>query len=171
MDLFTAIQTRASVREFDGGAVSRADLTRILDAARRAPTAFTVQPWHFIAVTSRETLTALGRVQDCVADASAAVVAVGDPGASEFWREDVSAAVENMHLACTALDHGSLWVAVLPEKETLVRETLKIPAKLQPLAILAIGRPTAPVAQAERKPLSANCHDETYGHAWADTAD
>jgi nitroreductase len=167
MDFFEVVNTRASCRAFAPCTVKGEDITQILDTARRAPTAFTVQPWHFIVIRNPESITKLGEVQDCNAQASAAIVAVGDPAMSDFWKEDLSAAIENMHMACTALGYASLWVAVLPEKEAIVRSVTGIPDELQPLAILPIGAAQEPVIQAERKPLSSMAHDETFGQPWA----
>lgn len=161
MNFFELVDTRASVRAFESCEISDKDMTTILQSARKAPTAFTIQPWHFIVVRDKESLKQLGRVQPCIADAGAAVVAVGDAIKSDFWREDVSAAVQNMHMAATALGYGSLWVAVLDK--SLVSPVLGIPDRLTPLAILPIGKPAMDVQQAGRLPLDEIAHSETFG--------
>ncbi len=161
MDYFETVEKRASVRAFKKCTIPDEHITKILEAARRAPTAFTVEPWHFIVVRKQGSLDQLNRVQGCIADAGAAIVAVGDPGKSDFWREDVSAAVENMHMAATALGYGSLWVAVLDK--SLVSPVLAIPSRLAPLAIMPIGEPVAPPVQAPRTALRELAHNETFG--------
>jgi nitroreductase len=166
MDLFDAINTRASCRAFVTCTVPDADLLRIVDAARRAPTAFTIQPWHFIVVRAPAGLAALGQVQGCCAQAAAAVIAVGEPAKSAFWKEDLAAAMENMHLAATGLGYASLWVEILPEKAAGVRLAFKIPAGWEPLAALPLGKPASPVKQADRKPLRELASGETFGQPW-----
>ncbi len=165
MDFFDVVNTRASCRDFVPTDITDADLNTILDSARRAPTAFTIQPWHFIVTRDAGKVERLREVQD-VGQAGAVIAAVGDPAASDFWKEDLAAAIENMHMACTALGYASLWVAVLPEKESLVREAFAIPAGLQPLALLPIGAAREPVTQAARKAMGEIAHDETFGTSW-----
>ena len=166
MDLFDAINTRASCRAFVPTAVADADLRKIVEAGWRAPTAFTLQPWHFVVVRAAAGIAALGQVQGCCAQATAAVVAVGEPAKSTFWREDLAAAMENMHLAATALGYASLWVEILPEKADVVRQAFSIPAGWEAMAALPIGKPASPVKQAERKPLREVVSGEKYGQPW-----
>ncbi len=161
MDFFEAVDSRCSVRAFEPCEVSAEDVTRILESARKAPTAFTIEPWHFIVVRDREKLKALGNVQPCIGDAGIAIVAVGDAIKSDFWREDVSAAVQNMHMAATALGYASLWVAVLDK--TLVSPVLNVPDRLTPLAILPIGKAAGEFTQAPRAALSAIAHVDDFG--------
>ena len=95
MDLFEAIEKRASVRTYDAVDVPEADLLKIADAGRRAPSGANRQPLQFILITSAETLKALERVQAPFATASAAIAIVADPQVSRWWLEDASAAAEN----------------------------------------------------------------------------
>ena len=50
MDVFNAIRTRRTIRDFTDAPVSDAVLHKILQAARWAPSSSNTQPWHFIAV-------------------------------------------------------------------------------------------------------------------------
>jgi nitroreductase len=59
MDLFEAIKTRRSTREFSPDPVPAEDVERILDAARHAPSAGNGQPWRFLVVTDQASLQAL----------------------------------------------------------------------------------------------------------------
>lgn len=161
MDFFDTVESRCSVRAFEPCEVPDADVARILDTAHRAPTAFTIEPWHFVVVRDREKIKALGKVQPCVGDAGIVIVAVGDAIKSDFWREDVSAAVENMHLAATALGYASLWVAVLDK--ALVSPVLDIPDRLTPLAILPIGKAAGDFKQAPRSAATTMMHLDSFG--------
>lgn len=51
MDLFTAINTRRSVREYLPDPVSEEDLMAVLGAANMAPSAMNRQQWEFVVVT------------------------------------------------------------------------------------------------------------------------
>lgn len=56
MDLFEAIKGRTSIRRFKDQPVPEADIERILDAGRLAPSANNTQPWSFLVVRDRQVL-------------------------------------------------------------------------------------------------------------------
>ncbi|MCK4283360.1 MAG: nitroreductase family protein, partial [Candidatus Brocadiae bacterium] len=166
MDFFEVIEGRASVRSFVKCEIPEADLTRILDAGRRAPSGHNHQPWEFILIRSPDTLKQLGKIQGCIAEASAAIAVVMDESASEFWKEDAGAAIENMLLATVALGYASLWVeGYVLRHEDYGKEVLDVPKDRRLLAILPIGKPASPPSQAQKKPLSEILHRERYGGA------
>ena len=163
MDLFEAIEQRASVRQFAPVAVPRADIQRILNAGRHAPSGNNAQPVRYIVVTERDTLDKLGVAQACIAEASAAIVVAADPTESDYWVEDASAATQNMLLAIEALGYGSVWIqGTLRKHMATVREALGVPAGIEVLIVLPIGKPTQPVPPREKKPLSELVHDERW---------
>ena len=51
MEVMEAIYRRKSIRGFKPDPVSKETLTRILEAACRAPSAMNTQPWEFIVMT------------------------------------------------------------------------------------------------------------------------
>jgi len=164
MDFFEAIERRASVRAFAKCDVPEEDLMRILDAGRRAPSGLNRQPREFILVRDEETLRALGTIQDCIGQASAAIAVVMDEGASQYWKEDAAAAIENMLLAVTALGYASLWVeGYVLRHEDYGKGVLGVPDDRRLLAILPIGAPAAPPSQADKKPLAEILHRERHG--------
>lgn len=61
MDLFDAITSRASVRRYTDDPVDRDALTKVLEAAVRAPNAENLQPWRFVVVQDRRTIERIGR--------------------------------------------------------------------------------------------------------------
>ncbi len=50
LDLFAAINTRRSVRIYQPTPVPKADIEKMIDAARMAPTAGNQQPWKFLVI-------------------------------------------------------------------------------------------------------------------------
>ena len=52
MDVFEAIATRATVRQFTLGPIPTDHLIKIIDAGRRAPSGHNHQGWQFVAVTA-----------------------------------------------------------------------------------------------------------------------
>ncbi|MHC4592157.1 MAG: nitroreductase family protein [Planctomycetota bacterium] len=164
MDLFEAIEKRASVRAFEECKIPEDDLMRILDAGRRAPSGNNQQPREFILVTDPDILARLGEIQGCIAEASAAIAVVMDEEASQWWKEDAAAAIENMLLAVVGLGYASLWVeGWVVMKEDYGKEVLQVPQGRRLLAILPIGKPTEEPAQGQKKGLAEILHREQYG--------
>jgi nitroreductase len=164
VELFEAIRIRASVRRFAPCTISEAELGRILDAGRRAPSGYNRQPWEFILVQDRQLLDRLGRIQNCIAEAAAAVAVIVDERATRYWREDAAAAIQNMLLAAVALGYASLWVeGYVLQQEDYARSVLGVPKNLRVLAILPIGKPVSAPRQAEKKPLAELLHRDRYG--------
>ena len=73
-------------------------------------------------------------------------------------------AVTGSVLAAVALDYASLWVeGYVLANEDYGKGVLGVPAEKRLIAVLPIGKPAAPPAQAARKPLSEILHRERYG--------
>ncbi len=164
MELFEAIAKRASVRAYKEAAVTEADLLKIVDAARRAPSGGNRQPLQFILIQDAQTLRALERVQACFATASAAVGILADPAASRWWLEDAAAAAENMLLAITALGYASVWVeGTLLKEEAFAKELLGVPASKRLVILLPVGKAPQDTPQADKKALEELLWRERYG--------
>jgi nitroreductase len=164
MDLFEAIEKRASVRDLRPADIPDADLNRILDAGRRAPSGYNRQPFEFIVIRDSASLRKLAESQACIGDVNTAIAVVASPEASKFWLEDLSAATENMLLAITALGYASVWVEgrILPHEEEL-KQMLGVPANLRLMVVLPVGRAAGPGAQKEKRPLEQVVYRERYG--------
>jgi nitroreductase len=167
MDVFEAIETRASVRSFKRGSIAKDELEKIIDAGRRAPSGYNTQPWEFIIVTDRDILAGLGEIQNCIAHADAAIAVVVDEKATKYWKEDASWAIENMLFAAGALGYASLWVeGYVLMNEAHGKEVLKVPADLRLLAILPIGKPERTPRQGSKKSLNEITYANRYGSPW-----
>ena len=59
METWDAIRSRRNVRQFEPRTLSDADLDRILEAGRIAPSSRNWQPWDFVVVTDRDQLVRL----------------------------------------------------------------------------------------------------------------
>ena len=95
METWDAITSRRNVRSFTDRPIPSADLDRILEAGRRAPSSQNWQPWDFIVVTDREQLRALARVwrgAGHVAGSAATIVVIGPP--ADATPDQVLSAVE-----------------------------------------------------------------------------
>ena len=164
MDLFEAIEKRASVRGYVPADVPEEHLLKIADAGRRAPSGGNRQPLQFIVIRQKDTLKSLEKVQGCFGTASAAIGIVADPGVSRWWLEDASAAAENMLLAIRALGYASVWVeGTLLKEEEFAKKLLGVPPEKKLIILLPIGKAPQETPQADRKPLEDIIWREQYG--------
>jgi len=142
MDVFEAVQKRHSIRAYDSAPIPDEKLEKILEAARLAPSAGNVQPWHFIVVTDVEKRKKLARARFAgfLSQASAVIVGCGDQKASPDWHiVDVAIAMQNMVLTATSEGLGTCWIGSFDEDQ--IKGMLRIPEKFRVVALLAVGYP------------------------------
>lgn len=140
MEVFEAISKRHSVRAYLSREVSRKKIEKILEAARLAPSAGNIQPWHFVVVTNRKKRKMLskGRYAKFLAEAPVIIVGCGNKKASPNWHVvDTTIAMQNMVLTATSEGLGTCWVGSFNESQ--VKELLRIPEKFKVVALLAVG--------------------------------
>ena len=161
MDALEAIRKRRSVREYTGEPIPKADLETIVDAGRLAASGHNSQPWDFVVVTEREVIEQL-KVASLWMEKAGAIIAVVMDHASRWWREDGSAAVENILIAATALGYGSCWLQgyTMPREEEF-KGLLEIPEEKRLLTLVPIGVPVQ-WPMVVKKDLARVIHWEHY---------
>lgn len=167
MDVFEAVRTLLAVRRYQDKPVPEATVRRIVEAGRLTGSSMNMQPWHFIVVQDRATLRQLGALAGTgpyVAEAPLAIVVAVDK--TPFAVSDASRAIQSMLLTAWGDGVGSNWVGFGGLEE--VKALLKIPAKVDVLAIVPFGYPVGAVGRGkkQRKPLAAVAHRERYGQAF-----
>jgi len=141
------ILARRSIRKYTDEPVSEGEIRELLEAAMAAPSGRNSKPWHFVVVTDREKLDALAESSHSwamLAGAPLAIVACGDPGVSEkYWIQDTAAAIENILIAVPMLGLGAVWLGCHPNRDRVepLRRILSIPEPVVPVAVLSIGHP------------------------------
>lgn len=162
------IKKRRSVRHFDGRPLSDEQMEQILEAGRWAPSGANAQPWRFIVVTQKDTLKSIA--ERCyyklfksrhVGEAGAVVVICADPDTgSSTYMIDCAIAGTNMTLMATALGIGSCWIGAF--EEPALRSILRIPEKLNIIALITFGYEVGKASIPPRLPLSGIVHNEAY---------
>jgi nitroreductase len=142
---------RRSIRKYTAQPVTEEQVTLLLQAAMAAPSAGNRKPWHFVVVTDAETRAALAGSHPhakMLLEAPLCIVPCGEPALSfadrpDYWIQDLSATVENILLAATALGLGAVWCGVHPVQERVdaARRILGIPQEVIPFALMAVGHP------------------------------
>ncbi len=180
MDAFEAIQARHSVRSYRPDPVEEEKLMRVLEAARRAPSAQNRQPWRFIVIRDPETK---AKVKSCYkrdwflsSELPVIIVACavldeswdkaknverskkegrdyGEELFADYWKVDVSLSIENLLVAAAGEGLGTCFIGGFNEHS--LRETLHIPSNMRVVAMTPLGYPNeGGEARRPRRPLS-----------------
>lgn len=164
MDVFACIRTRREIRAFTKREVPLEAVERILEAGRLSPSSKNTQPWHFIAVRSRETLRKIASLTPTgrhITDASFAIaLAMENASMPEV---DGARTMQQMMLAAWELGVGSCWVSNFDEDA--VKSLLNIPLGFNLLTVIPFGYPLEPRTsrKKKRKPFEEVVHWETFG--------
>ena len=140
MDVFEAIRKRHSVRSYLADEVSNEKIEKILEAARLAPSAGNIQPWHLIVVFDQQKRNKLskGRYAKFLAESPVVLVGCGDKKASPNWHTvDTAIALQNIVLTATSEGLATCWIGSF--KENQVKKLLSIPERFRVIALLAVG--------------------------------
>ena len=158
------------MRAFSDRAIDEADLERILEAGRRAPSSRNWQPWDFVVVRERARLVELAKVWvkgESVAGSAVTVALIGpvlDDVMQQGWLHfDTGQAMMSMLIEAADMGIGSGHSAV--QDQDLLRSLLGVPADRFGIALMPLGyprdRPLAPIAESgpatvfERRALGA----------------
>jgi nitroreductase len=171
METWDAITSRRNVRSFEARAIPDADLDRILEAGRRAPSSRNWQPWDFVVVTDREQLGRLAGVWQYgahIADAAAAIALVISAGLSAGEREtaeyDLGQATMQMMITAADLGVGTGHSAV--GDQDVARAVLGLPEDRVAAYVLDLGypadRPLKPIRRPNRREFGDVVHRGTW---------
>ncbi|MBU0730507.1 MAG: nitroreductase family protein [Proteobacteria bacterium] len=142
---------RRSVRKFTEKPIPDSFITDLLEAAMAAPSAVARDPWHYLVINNKETLGKIANVLPhgrMLKNAAAAFIVCGEIGKAHdqqesYMLQDLSASVENILLAATALGLGSCWLGVHPRPERMddITKLFDLPANIIPMCGIALGWP------------------------------
>jgi len=171
METWDALRARRNVRQYDGRPIPPGDLDRVLEAARRTPSAGNRQWWDFVVVTDRDRLQRLSTVWQNARHVatSAATIAIVAPDAEgererEILQYDLGQATYGIMLMAADLGIGTGHSAV--SEQDLAREILGVPADHNVEWLVALGypadRPLAPIDHINRRPFDDVVHREHW---------
>jgi nitroreductase len=171
MEAWDAIRARRNVRQYTAEAVPEEDLTRILEAGWRAPSASNRQHWDFVVVTGRELLIELATVwrgAAHIAGAAAAialVLPVSDDERTQLTdRYDLGQATYAILLAAADLGIGTGHSSVGEQEKA--RALLGVPETHLVSYLIGVGypadRPLRPILKPTRRPFDEVVHREHW---------
>jgi nitroreductase len=167
METWDAITARRNVREFAPRSIDDADLERVLEAGRRAPSSRNEQPCDFVVVTDSEQLGELstvwqggGHIAGSAATVALILPLTDEQRKRESHRYDAGQATMVMMLAAADLGIGSGHSAVGDQDKA--RELLGLPQDRYVAYLIDFGypadRPLAPIRRPNRRPFDEIVH-------------
>jgi nitroreductase len=167
METWTALTARRNVRTYTDQPLPAADLDRILEAGRRAPSSRNAQWWDFVVCTDRGQLVELSGVWQGaghIAGASAAIAVIvsdsDDPVTRETIQYDLGQCTMMIMLAAADLGVGTGHSAV--RDQDLARRVLGLPEDRVCAWLIGLGypadRPITPIVNPNRRPFDEVVH-------------
>jgi len=148
MDVYEAIINRKSVRAFQDREVSEDSISRLLEAARLAPSASNRQEWRFIVVrnpATRKQLSQAAMGQEFVGEASVVLVCCAETDGHVMacgqlcYPIDVAIAIDHITLCAAADGLGTCWIGAFDEDE--VKKIIVTPPEIRVVGLLPVGYP------------------------------
>ena len=171
MEFNDLIRKRKSIRKYDTSKpVSDALVTKLLDAARLAPSACNLQPWHFIVVRDNNVKEKLKEAYGREWFYTAPVIIVGCVDTSVSWKRsfdkadysqvDLIIAFEHLLLAAANEGLGTCWVGAF--NPVVAKKVLGVPENVNIVAMTPVGFPAEDPAAKPRKELSEIIHQNIW---------
>jgi nitroreductase len=146
MDVFNAITNRRSIRKYKDTKIEEEKISKIMEAARLAPSAANRQEWKFIIVkdkNTKEKLVEAAHGQEMVAEAPVLIVACSTesesimPCGQYAYTVDLSIAISFMILEATEQELGTCWLGAY--KENMVKKILNISDEIRVVGMFTLG--------------------------------
>lgn len=160
MDIYEIMKKRRSIRSYKSEQVEEEKLSRILEAARLAPSAANRQPIYFVVIKDEKTKQQLKNAYSEKWFYTAPIIICACSIPEKAWKRndgknyaDIDAAIAMDHLILAAAAEGlaTCWIAAF--KTPLVKSILNLPADIEPVAMTPVGYPTDIPEPTYRKPL------------------
>lgn len=157
--MLTTIKTRRSVRQYKEVMPVDADIDKILEAGRWAPSGLNNQPWRFLVIRDKSLINGLSeftKYSKVIKGAPVLILVFLDLEASYNRDKDlmaVGASIQNMLLEAHSLQLGACWLGEILNRKEDVRKFLKLERNLELMAVVSLGYPAEKRPRSKRKPL------------------
>jgi nitroreductase len=178
MEFMDVVAARKSVRSYADKPVEEEKLSKVLEAARLAPSWANKQCCKYIVVKDKTKIQELaGGFNGWLKQAPVIVVACADPKDSgvhdgmNYYLVDVGISMQQLVLAATDVELGTCWIGGFDEAK--IKKTLEIPETITVVALTPVGYPADKeglgskirktlVGGGKRKPLAEIIHQEKW---------
>jgi|SRR3989344_1009605 len=172
-DILELIKSRRNVTQFIPKFISWENISRVLDAARYAPSCGNIQNWKFIVILKpelKQEVAAAAYEQYEIAQAFALIVICAEPekaeryygekGKTMYTIQNCAAAAENMLLEAQSLGLATRWIGAFDEQK--MKALLAVPQEVEVHTIIALGYAKEVPAHPAKYPLETL----TYFGSW-----
>lgn len=148
MSFVDLAKKRCSVRKFVEKEVTKEILLEVMEAARIAPSAKNMQPWHFIIATDKHLIKKISTcyTREWLQNAPAIIVAIGKH--SNAWVRDdgkrhtdidLSIAIDHITLQAVDMGLGTCWICWFDVEKC--KQLFDLQENEEPIALIPIGYP------------------------------
>jgi len=184
-DVWELFPMQRAVRAFTSQPVDDATITKILEAAVRAPSSQNGMPWRFVVVTDQGQKDALSKVYERCYDGVYGAGAPARADGRQPWSAvpvliatcveapngrtsmmtgaSVYPAVQNLMLAARALGLGSVLTTLWRRENDAIRAVLGVPEGWEIAAITPLGYTDQPLGRSKRPPIAAFTYRDRWG--------
>ena len=174
--MINILRSRRSVRQFESRAVEPEKVELLTEALVRSPSSRSINPWEFIMVYDKGTISELSRCKPhgsgFLASAPLAVVILGDTSRSDTCVEDCSIAAITLQYTAESMDLKSCWCQIRlrdhsdgKSAEEYIRELLGVPEHFLVECIIGLGYPGEGKAPHSKESLDwGKIHRNKYGN-------
>ncbi len=163
MNVDEAIRSRKSVRKYERKPIPPDVLAELLEATRLAPSSNNRQAWNMIVVQDadlKEKLAKASGNQDFVAECSAYIVGVAQPGAY-YSAVDMAIALDHLSLRAVELGLGTCWIGDFEPED--ISRILGIPSGRQVTICMTVGYPAEKPRSRTRKTRGELFNQDRWG--------
>ena len=163
-DTIEVIKSRRSIRAYEKKAIPKKAIEELIECGRLAPSAKNKQPWEFVAITEKQTLSKLASIMvygEFIRDAAACILVLCED--TEFYLEDGCAATENILIAAKSQGIGTCWIA--GDKKEYVKKVLdavKAPGGYRLVSVISLGYSQEKVMPKAKRELKEVLHWEHF---------
>ena len=158
--VFEAIYSRRSIREFTDKEIPREQLHEIIKAGIWAPSGLNNQPWRFVIIQNpdiKEELAEQTHYGHIVSKANALIAVYLSQDDMYDTVKDIQAAgacIQNILLAAEALELGAVWLGQILKNKLEVNKILGLADNFDLMAVVALGHPLHRNQKSKRKEVS-----------------
>ena len=183
-DVWELFPRQRAVRAFADREVPEEAVTRIIEAATRAPSSQNGMPWRFLVVRDQAQKDALSEVYERCFQQVYGAAAPARAAGRQPWSQvpvlvaacvetpsgrtsmmtgaSVYPAMQNLMLAARALGLGTVLTTLWRREDEAVRSILGVPEGWEIAAITPLGYPAAPMGKNRRPPVEQFIHRDRW---------
>ncbi len=179
METLKCIQTRRTIRQYQGKELGKDQIATLIDAGRYAPSAGNLQNWRFIVVRNPSVKAKLSDacVQQVFIEQAPVVIVItadldkaeafyGARGKEVYSRQNAAAAAQNILLCAHDLGLSGAWVSAFDE--AMISRVLGLPGHVRAEVVIPIGYPDEQVPIPPRFPIEGILFLDNWGNTFDD---